>query len=86
MFIISDVFIYSTLSLGQGVCIVYCYLMVITNSGAGSGLLKRSRLAIFNLRPVSSTIEDSFRFTENSHIKAKYRNPHLFSLFRMMHL
>ena len=57
MFIISDVFIYSTLSLGQGVCIVYCYLMVITNSGAGSGLLKRSRLAIFNLRPLSSTID-----------------------------
>ena len=27
-------------------------------------------------------LEDSFRFTQNSHIKAKHRNPHLFSLFR----
>ena len=31
-------------------------------------------------------VEDSFRFTQNSHIKAKHRNPHLFSIFRKMHL
>ena len=31
-------------------------------------------------------IEDSFRFTENSHIKAKHRIPHLFSLVRKMYL
>ena len=31
-------------------------------------------------------VEDSFRFTQNSHIKAKHRNPHIFSLFRKMHL
>ena len=31
-------------------------------------------------------LEDSCRFTENSHINAKHRNPYLFSLFRKMHL
>ena len=31
-------------------------------------------------------LEHSFRFTENSHTKAKHRIPHLFSLVRKMYL
>ena len=31
-------------------------------------------------------LEDSFRFTQNSHIKVKHRNPHMFLLFSKIHL